>query len=344
MVVDHTPNYLFPLNLGRTLPCSLCFCRYYKVPVAMGRKSATGIETKQSHGRSKNSASQKSVVRRSKGEASTVESPVKLPNDWPCRSSSPPRLLNFFETLDDEDDDFGFLGQSDGRSYSSTALKPGPVIQQCSGTDIQLARGAMNVASIKKEKGRYLLLLPGLMSLKTSTQSDSTTNAPAKPASKETSDDAVEENENSEITDMEKDWDKHEDDDAQPSASLAAANNSNAPLLGRLERLNSATPVFRIPFPAESSTEGQDIGSSGGQRMLCFPGTKVETSSKFMILTCKKKQVGGTVKCKVCEDEMHLSHHKLRNPVSLYGHPEIFANPNLPLPHFLLLLISCLHW
>ena len=312
----------------------------------MGRKSTTEIETKQSHGRGKNAASQKSVARRSKSEASTVESPVKLPNDWPCRSSSPPRLLNFYRDVlrdeDDDDDDFGFLGQSDGRSYSSTALKPGPVIQQCSGTDIQLAKGAMNVASVKREKGRYLLLLPGLMSLKNSTQSDSTTNVSAKPASIASGDDAVEENENSEVTDMEKDPYKPENDDAQPSASVAAANNSNAPLLGRLERLNSATPVFRIPFPAESSTEGHGIGSSGGQRMLCFPGTKVETSSKFMILTCKKKQVGGTVKCKVCEEEMHLSHPKLRNPVSSYRKRVIFANPNLPLPN-VSLLMSWLH-
>ena len=79
------------------------------------------------------------------------------------------------EDKDDEDDTFGFLGQSDGRSCSSTALRPGPVIQNCSGTDIQLARSAVSVASVTKEKGRYLLILPGLMSLKSQPQTISST-------------------------------------------------------------------------------------------------------------------------------------------------------------------------
>ena len=104
----------------------------------MGRTTTAGSESKKSQGRAKKS--QKSVVRSNrgpKGQAAAIETPVKLPTDWPCRSASPPRLLNFYRDVlqdeEDEDDTFGFLGQSDGRSYSSTALKPGPVIQNCSG-------------------------------------------------------------------------------------------------------------------------------------------------------------------------------------------------------------------
>ena len=188
------------------------------------------------------------------------------------------------------------------------------------GTDIQLARGAVSVTSVSKEKGRYLLLLPGLMSLKNQTQPANTAaSASAKPASKTASTNADSDDDDPAPEDNDKDTDNLEAEtgnvetkNASPNAAGSLANTSNpsasgtmgntnsVPLLGRLERLNTATPIFKIPFPSEPKTAENGAESGNGKKMLCFPGTKVETSSKFMILTCKKKQSGGgTVKCKV---------------------------------------------
>jgi hypothetical protein len=82
--------------------------------------------------------------------------------------------------------------------------------------------------------------------------------------------------------------------------------------LGKVEGLRTDHPTFTIPFPHL-------------RKNLVFPGKKVPTSSKYIMLACSNKQKG-SVQCKVC---MYF-HTKFRYKLScnfylFVFHPFIFC-------------------
>jgi hypothetical protein len=194
-----------------------------------------------------------------KPDAPTKPAP-KLPPDWPV-SSAPPTTY----------------------PATASALMPGSLLQEkCSGHDIQLAKSAVSSASVEKEKGKFLLLFPGQFSfhkmLSQQLQQDAKT--PSKAGAKETEETQKEE-ENSDFEDLTLEDDEPKDAKPTPSKKPAA----DLPSLGQLEGLRTDHPTFTIPFVGQS-------------KRLVFPGKKVPTTSKFIMLSCANKQKNA-VQCKV---------------------------------------------
>lgn len=146
-------------------------------------------------------------------------------------------------------------------------LAPGSALLACSGSDIVLSRGASAKPNAAKQKGRYIIMLPGILSLR--------------PKSKESGDNGTDK-----IGD-----DEDEEDGAKNGVictddlQVDVATKSKTPItnlsLGRIEGLTTDTPVLKIPYP------------NGG--CLTFQGHKVnDSSSRFMMLSFKR----GDVFCK----------------------------------------------
>jgi hypothetical protein len=205
-------------------------------------------------------------------------------------------------------------------------LTPGSHLQACNGSDIHLARGAIAPSSnfpvmpppkhgkAAKTKHRYLIVWPGVLSLNPHRAELQKNNGSDEISKKEDPEDAEEatanvdkedkaaeeaaEDEDMNDDDMnDNDNDKNgqeetndtaneEENDKKTSATstsvVASSSGSAATCLGTLEGLDTDKPTLKIPFP-------------NGQSMT-FAGRKVESSSKFMLLTCSKK---GSVTCKV---------------------------------------------
>ena len=211
-----------------------------------------------------------------------------LPDDWPV-ASIPPQF-----------------------SAEQSALTPGSLLQElCSGQDIHINKQALVAPSISKEKGRYLLILPGVFSFKPIKQANSslaaattttttTTNAGTVEPTQEEPLPALTQTQDSEdvLGDANQDESDDDDDDNEPgkeSTGTTTATNSSSssnkpkssiPQLGNLEGLATPHPKLRISFPAQ-------------RKSLVFPGTKVHSSSKYMWLNCAARKKG-TVTCKVC--------------------------------------------
>jgi hypothetical protein len=222
---------------------------------------------------------------------------ASFPKDWPVRTS-PPNTNN---------------------AVNASAIAPGSLLlQQCTGTDIQLARASQDEPNLAKEKGRYLIILPGILSFKAAQAAQQrTTTATATAAAAallldnnnnnnkagSAKDDNGEEIINETNKDSGDDDDDDENDTKPPAKSTTTAGATAAktttnstttttetqlPLpvsLGRLQGMATDTPVLRVPFP--------NIGKT-----LVFQGKKVQTSSKFMMLTCDSRRQG-SVTCKV---------------------------------------------
>jgi hypothetical protein len=228
----------------------------------------------------------KSHRRQQKAELAAVTS---IPKDWPVQSAPV--------------EDFG---------EDATAYQPGSLVQACSGTDITLARTAVVAPHVGKQKGKYLLILPGMLSLKQSLASmskdTSTTEELPLPLTQEKDDEEENDNNNNNNNeDAMDDQDQDEEDSKKPAVVAskptledtksedATSNKSNSnntgqvvePVtLGRVEKLATDAPILRVPFP--------------NGRTLLFPGKKVHTSSKFFMLTCNTRRGrGGSVACKV---------------------------------------------
>ena len=68
--------------------------------------------------------------------------------------------LDFSDSSSDED-------ERSSKLLKLPALETGTVLEACNGSDIQLARGASARPNLAKGRGRYLIILPGIMSFKT---------------------------------------------------------------------------------------------------------------------------------------------------------------------------------
>jgi hypothetical protein len=229
----------------------------------------------------------KSHRRQAKAELAAV---ATIPKDWPVQSAPV--------------EDF---------SEDASAYQPGSLVQACSGTDITLARTAVVAPHVGKQKGKYLLILPGMLSLKQSLASmqmqmqsfkDSSTEELALTQDKDDDEENDQDDDKNDAT-MDDKGDQDEADSKKPAvvaskppeedhaksedATFIKSNNTavvEPVTLGRVEKLATDSPVLRVPFP--------------NGRTLLFPGKKVHTSSKFFMLTCNTRRGrGGSVGCKV---------------------------------------------
>ncbi|KAG7343990.1 hypothetical protein IV203_021998 [Nitzschia inconspicua] len=162
----------------------------------------------------------------------------------------------------------------------ASALPPGSLLQdKCSGQDVHLAKSAVATPSIVKERGKFLLLFPGSFSFHKPLVKV------AKPmVDKETDDNKADidddDNDDNHNNDYGGDGDRNNQDgnvDNGDSKPAAVATSKKAPpmSLGKLEGLATDTPSFRIPF---------------ANKQLVFPGKKVSTTSKYILLSCANKQ------------------------------------------------------
>jgi hypothetical protein len=234
----------------------------------------------------------KSHRQQAKAELAAV---ATIPKDWPIQSAPI--------------EDFG---------EDATAYQPGSLVQACSGTDITLARTAVVAPHVGKQKGKYLLILPGMLSLKqsvasiqlqSSKESSTTEELALAPLLTQGKDDEEKDSDNDKNDATDNNNNKDQDEDSKKPAAVAVtvtskpppedsksqdassnkSNNNNAEqpvTLGRVEKLATDAPILRVPFP--------------NGRTLLFPGKKVHTSSKFFMLTCNTRRGrGGSVACKV---------------------------------------------
>ena len=193
---------------------------------------------------------------------------------------------------------------------NASALRPGSLLQQiCNGRDIQLSRSAVVTPNIEKEKGKYLLIFPGMFSFNNSNNTTTTTTKKAAAATKEEEEEREVESDdgdlksksvNNDDDDNDEDDDDDDDDDESPlketttknrkiSATIAT-NPTQIHSLGRIEGLRTDIPTFKIPFP-------------NIQKDLIFPGKKVQTT--YLIMSCSNKK-NGTVQCKVRSIILHI--------------------------------------
>jgi hypothetical protein len=187
---------------------------------------------------------------------------------------------------------------------AASALRPGSLLQQiCNGRDIQLSRSAVVTPNIEKEKGKYLLIFPGMFSFNNNTTTTKKAATTEEEEEKEVESDdgdlkpkSVNNNDNDNDGNDNDDDDEDGDEDDSPlkdtttttikkkkiSANIATTQIHS---LGRIEGLRTDIPIFKIPFP-------------NIQKDLIFPGRKVQTTSKYLIMSCSNKK-NGTVQCKV---------------------------------------------
>jgi hypothetical protein len=129
-----------------------------------------------------------------------------------------------------------------------------------------MARGAVGAyPSLAKEKGRYLIILPGMLSFKKLPQQSSI----------ETTGTNKDSNEDDNGNDN-----NEEDPETNPSNDKKSVPQS----LGKMVDLSTEHPSLRVPFPSGKT--------------LVFPGKKVETTSKYILLSCSMRKKG-SVTCKV---------------------------------------------
>ena len=165
--------------------------------------------------------------------------------------------------------------------------------------------------NIDKEKGKFLLIFPGIMSFHkkplsvatTTTTTTSTTNKVDDNNKKDKAeddngndnddddDDVIvldddEEEEGKEGNATTKDGETSSQQQKTPAKKQSQTQSQPPPSLGKVEGLRTDHPTFTIPFP--------HLGKN-----LVFPGKKVPTSSKYIMLACSNKQKG-SVQCKVC--------------------------------------------
>ena len=190
---------------------------------------------------------------------------------------------------------------------NASALRPGSLLQQiCNGRDIQLSRSAVVTPNIEKEKGKYLLIFPGMFSFNNNNNTTTTTTKKAAAATKEEEEEREVESDDGDLksksVNNDDDEDDDDDDDDSPSketttknrkiSATIATNPTQIHSLGRIEGLRTDIPTFKIPFP-------------NIQKDLIFPGKKVQTTSKYLIMSCSNKK-NGTVQCKVRSIILHI--------------------------------------
>jgi hypothetical protein len=205
-----------------------------------------------------------------------------VPDGWPIASIRPQKEYNLAMELSKNDNEKEEDDEEESKQFAG--LRPGKALQSCSGTDVQLSRGASARPNLSKGKGRFLIILPGNMSL--TPQTAVAASAPFTPASK--TNDSESKNDSPQPTPIQT---PSSDPLLSDTATATPSNHNvfgiaaNLPRLGKIEKLGSDNPILRVPFPDDDGRE------------LIFRGRKISTSSRFMSLTCKGGK--GAVNCKV---------------------------------------------
>ena len=167
------------------------------------------------------------------------------------------------------------------RGEEENWLRPSSNLSVCNGSDIQLLRGATKIPSAAsivvapppkhigktgKTKHRFLLVWPGILS--------------------------VNARRNNQILSTKEETEK----ESAHLKSYLEDKEPNHTTLGIIQDLCTDTPALKIPFGPSLSTSllSQKID---GNFYLTFQGEKMESSSKFMMLSCNRK---GNVTIKVC--------------------------------------------
>ena len=186
----------------------------------------------------------------------------------------------------------------------SNQLTPGAVLQSCNGSDIHTAHGATCKTTSEtlmvpppppkggkgsKTKHKFLIVLPGMLSLNSDRKQHD---------SKKKEDNGNDEDEeNSDNDNSDEDEEEKKSDRASMTGDSTAAKSTKSTTtaaagatLGKLHGLDTDTPTLRIPMPS-----GGNNGDSAVAE-LTLVGKKIDSSSKFMMLSCNKK---GEVACKV---------------------------------------------
>eukprot|EP00978_Attheya_sp_CCMP212_P001682 scaffold3453_cov54-Attheya_sp.AAC.7 len=206
-----------------------------------------------------------------------------VPDGWPVASIRPQKEYSLAMELSKNDKEKDDDDDEEEESKQFAGLRPGKALQSCSGTDVQLSRGASARPNLSKGKGRFLIILPGNMSL--TPQTAVATSAPLTPANKTNDSESKHDSpQPTPIPTPSSDPLLSDTATATPSNSNVFSIAANLPRLGKIEKLGSENPILRVPFPDDDGRE------------LIFRGRKISTSSRFMSLTCKGGK--GAVNCK----------------------------------------------
>ena len=210
------------------------------------------------------------------------------PDDWPIEGEDP---------------------QKDA-TLAQPSIPPHEALQAVSGSDIHVAKGAASLFGGGKKKNqqqKFLAILPGMLSLRkpTSKQSSSSdTNTRSNDASDEQQRLSIDGNdEDDDDADEEQDEDDEEADNSKAKKRQSVGSTptkTSSSVIGRLERADSATPNLVLNLNLTASGKDDDHRRPD---LLCFSGTRISTSSKFLLLTLHPKKKNKVV-CKSIFDSV----------------------------------------
>jgi hypothetical protein len=150
-------------------------------------------------------------------------------------------------------------------------LAPGPTLQQCSGADVMLSKGASLKPNVAKGKGRFLIVLPGTLSIKAQKKDSKLPDADVAAA-----DTVIDPTQDTEVSSC------SPEEPASDALAVEAAKPNPKHVFGTISGLTTDTPKLTITLP--------------NSQQLIFMGRKMETSSRFMMLSCHARK--STVMCK----------------------------------------------
>jgi hypothetical protein len=228
------------------------------------KKMAKG---KSSKTKGSSSSKTKIFVKNSKSKSNAKPVEIKpLPNHWPVASTQTPLEV-------------------------SQLLKPGNILHKCNGRDIKLSKNSDSKPNLATGRGRFLFILPGSLSLKKPFEKGEEGSKHDNPDSNNLDTDVG--------TGMDTDTPQHDAKMAtavksssqppgsSPAAVKPASSTSTLFTMGKVRHLETDHPKLEIELPT-------------GQ-LLVFRGTKVSTTSRYLVLSCK---TSGVVNCRNVFQEM----------------------------------------
>jgi hypothetical protein len=156
----------------------------------------------------------------------------------------------------------------DEHHHANSFLKPGNILLKCSGSDIQLSKTAHVPPNFVTGRGRFLFLLPGLLSLQ---------RPPPSPPNEDHLNDGTVNRTNDALV------------------SLFSNSSSGMYTLGNIQKLDTEEPILELSLMGDGEKHGY-----GGKRLV-FQGKKVKTCGRYLVLSCK---TSGAVHCRNVFEEL----------------------------------------
>jgi hypothetical protein len=204
----------------------------------VGTKPGSTLKSKQSVNENGNKMSS------SKGETQ----PEPFPSHFPVSS------MNTSVPKSDDGKD-----KAVAKTSNNNHLKPGDILHRCTGKDIKMMKNSDSRPNLTIGKGRFLFILPGLLSLRYPKEKESKRWSKKQDANTNT---------NNNVNETVKG-----DDDIIGGLSL----NS----MGKIRGLTTTKPILIVPLPNGDT--------------LRFEGRKIQSTSKFLVMNCRSS---GIVSCK----------------------------------------------